>query len=145
MLGPGQSLLVTEPPTKPLPPMGLIWDSTNYSCTYDAIFTPLALPEEARDLVRRVLPSQNVAEFPLGPRGIKLDALFLAVTDRRSYGGGELAKVQNKSRECDPRLSTLQLECEDNIWQEKASQKMCNALFGILEPGEDPDYDVFER
>ncbi|KAJ7924536.1 hypothetical protein B0H13DRAFT_1863940 [Mycena leptocephala] len=29
---------------------------------------------------------QNAAEFSLGPRGIKLDALFLAATDRRSYG-----------------------------------------------------------
>ncbi|KAJ7918091.1 hypothetical protein B0H13DRAFT_1869729 [Mycena leptocephala] len=36
--------------------------------------------EEARNAVRRVLRSQNPADFPLGPRGITLDALFIGVT-----------------------------------------------------------------
>ncbi|KAJ7828417.1 hypothetical protein B0H13DRAFT_1656304, partial [Mycena leptocephala] len=31
-----------EPPVRSLSPVGLIWDSTNYSCAYDALFTSLA-------------------------------------------------------------------------------------------------------
>ncbi|KAJ7939757.1 hypothetical protein B0H13DRAFT_1586961 [Mycena leptocephala] len=100
-------------------PVGLVWDSTNYSCGYDAFFTSLAclwrkdpdvwthrlaecspllglwattmnqnilVPEEARNTVRRVLHLRNAADFPMGPRYIKLDALLAAVTDVRSYG-----------------------------------------------------------
>ncbi|KAJ7816467.1 hypothetical protein B0H13DRAFT_1923550 [Mycena leptocephala] len=44
------------------------------------------LPENARDSVRRLLHFQNAVDYPTGPRGIKLDALFMGVTDRRSYG-----------------------------------------------------------
>ncbi|KAJ6623684.1 hypothetical protein B0H10DRAFT_1786085 [Mycena sp. CBHHK59/15] len=110
---------MVERPVQSVCPVGLIWDSTNYSCAYDALFTSLAclwsenpqlwtqrltacspplglwaaimtenryLPEQARDAVRRLLCSQNAADFPLGPRGINLDALFMGVTDRRSYG-----------------------------------------------------------
>ncbi|KAJ7149842.1 hypothetical protein C8R43DRAFT_887621 [Mycena crocata] len=100
-------------------PMGLIWDSTNHSCAYDALFTSLGhvwkdrpaewtvalnttspllglwalamtekpdLPEHARDAVRRVLHLQDRLSFPLGPIAIRLDPLFMAMTDRRSYG-----------------------------------------------------------
>ncbi|KAJ6486572.1 hypothetical protein DFH09DRAFT_948827 [Mycena vulgaris] len=99
-------------------PTGLIWDSTNYSCAYDSLFTTLANiwrdnpgdwtqrlvrssallglwalsmtekqdpSEHSRDAVRRILTSQNPVPFPLGPRGVKLDDLFTAMTDRRSY------------------------------------------------------------
>ncbi|KAJ7091584.1 hypothetical protein C8R44DRAFT_583657, partial [Mycena epipterygia] len=34
--------LFVERPVQPVSPVGLIWDSTNYSCAYDALFTPLA-------------------------------------------------------------------------------------------------------
>ncbi|KAJ7622008.1 hypothetical protein DFH06DRAFT_1143412 [Mycena polygramma] len=100
-------------------PVGLIWDSTNYSCAYDALFTSIGHiwtenpvewtrrlstsslllglwavaaterpdhPEFARDTVRNLLHIQNPADFPRGPTAIRLDPLFMAMTDRRSYG-----------------------------------------------------------
>ncbi|KAJ7922096.1 hypothetical protein B0H13DRAFT_1604008, partial [Mycena leptocephala] len=116
---PGQSISVAEPSTRSVSPLGLVWDSTDNSCAYDAFFTPLAsvwahepelwtqrpricspvlgmwatvlaqgplMPERARDAVRTNLRSQNAADFPLGPRGIALDTLFMGLADRRSYG-----------------------------------------------------------
>ncbi|KAJ7845208.1 hypothetical protein B0H13DRAFT_2410207, partial [Mycena leptocephala] len=44
------------------------------------------IPEEARNAVRHLLHFQNPVNFPIGPRGIKLDDLFMGVTVRRSYG-----------------------------------------------------------
>jgi hypothetical protein len=44
------------------------------------------IPKEARNAVRRLLHFQNPANFPIGPRGLKLDDLFMGVTARRSYG-----------------------------------------------------------
>ncbi|KAJ7883592.1 hypothetical protein B0H13DRAFT_1629001, partial [Mycena leptocephala] len=44
------------------------------------------IPEEARNTVRHLLHFQNPVNFPIGPRGIKLDDLFMGVTVRRSYG-----------------------------------------------------------
>ncbi|KAJ7606063.1 hypothetical protein DFH06DRAFT_919461, partial [Mycena polygramma] len=100
-------------------PVGLIWDRTNYSCAYDALFTSIGhiwrenpvewtrrlsasslllglwavaaterpeYPEFARDTVRNLLHIQNPGDFPRGPRAIRLDPLFMAMTDRRSYG-----------------------------------------------------------
>ncbi|KAJ7695912.1 hypothetical protein B0H17DRAFT_896690, partial [Mycena rosella] len=99
-------------------PTGLIWDSTNYSCAYDALFTSMAdiwkddpvlwtqclirtsgllglwalsmteqhdPPERSRDAVRRLLHFQDPNSFPLGPKKIRLDPLFMHMTDRRSY------------------------------------------------------------
>ncbi|KAJ7908618.1 hypothetical protein B0H13DRAFT_2496531 [Mycena leptocephala] len=53
-------------------------------------------PERARNVVRMRLHSQNAADFPLGPRGVKLDALFMAVAEGRTYG---LAKPTAKDVE----------------------------------------------
>ncbi|KAJ7122695.1 hypothetical protein C8R43DRAFT_845579, partial [Mycena crocata] len=46
------------------------------------------VPEAARDAVRRLLHFQSPTDFPLGPNMIKLDALFMGLTRRRSYGSG---------------------------------------------------------
>ncbi|KAJ7171845.1 hypothetical protein C8R43DRAFT_874748 [Mycena crocata] len=104
---------------QPPAPVGLIWDSTNWSCGYDALLTPLACllkddpikwsarlgnmsallgvwaakmaetptyPENARDAVRTLLRFSDAMSFPLGQRGIMLDSLFMAVTNRETYG-----------------------------------------------------------
>jgi hypothetical protein len=44
------------------------------------------LPEQARDYIRRILHLQDPQNFPLGPQGLLLDALFMAVTGRKAYG-----------------------------------------------------------
>jgi hypothetical protein len=111
------------PPSAPPIPnssvLGLIWDSRNYSCGYDTLFTPLAMlltenaakwtailsdlhpllglwasninidpthPENARDVVRRILHWQSPESFPTGAEGIRLDDLYMATTNRVSYG-----------------------------------------------------------
>ncbi|KAJ7122512.1 hypothetical protein C8R43DRAFT_899833, partial [Mycena crocata] len=113
-----------KPPTAtrsiaPVGPIGLIWDSTNYSCGYDALLTTLGsvwrdnptvwsqrLTETSamlgvwtmlmtnqpnsqeinRDYLRNLLHFQNPHAFPTGARGIRLDNLLMAMTDRRCYG-----------------------------------------------------------
>lgn len=37
-----QPQIIFQGPTQPVCPVGLIWDRINYSCAYDAFFTPLA-------------------------------------------------------------------------------------------------------
>ncbi|KAJ7914979.1 hypothetical protein B0H13DRAFT_2458344, partial [Mycena leptocephala] len=46
-------------------------------------------PERARNVVRMRLHSQDAADFPLGPRGVKLDALFMAIAEGRTYGSAK--------------------------------------------------------
>ncbi|KAJ7697106.1 hypothetical protein B0H16DRAFT_1350276 [Mycena metata] len=100
-------------------PVGLIWDSMNYTCSYDALLTPLAclwnenprqwttrlsnysemlgiwathkllhpnLPETARDHFKQLLHIKQPNDFPMGPRGVILDRLLMAVTQQRPYG-----------------------------------------------------------
>jgi hypothetical protein len=43
-------------------------------------------PEQARDYIRRIFHLQDPQNSPLGPRGLLLDALFMAVTDSKVYG-----------------------------------------------------------
>ncbi|KAJ7075579.1 hypothetical protein C8R43DRAFT_966316 [Mycena crocata] len=45
-----------------------------------------AAPEIARDDIRRLLHFSNADAFPVGRRGILIDNLFMALTDRESYG-----------------------------------------------------------
>lgn len=47
-------------------------------------------PETARDNVRRILHLQNPDEFPIGPQGLRLDALYMAITNRLSYANSVL-------------------------------------------------------
>ncbi|KAF8133548.1 hypothetical protein K438DRAFT_1641273, partial [Mycena galopus ATCC 62051] len=46
-------------------------------------------PELARDTVREILHYVNPLEFPAGPVPIRLDPLFTAMTDRRTYATAE--------------------------------------------------------
>jgi hypothetical protein len=42
-------------------------------------------PETARDNVRQILNFRNPEQFPVGPQGLRLDDLYMAVTNRLSY------------------------------------------------------------
>jgi hypothetical protein len=99
-------------------PLGLIWDSFNFSCAYDSLFVPLTFllrdnyviwahrltamhpilgvwvltlrqspdnPEVARDSVRRILHHQAPESFPIGRRGLQLDVLYMALSNRITY------------------------------------------------------------
>ncbi|KAJ7257300.1 hypothetical protein C8J57DRAFT_1472726 [Mycena rebaudengoi] len=44
-----------------------------------------AIPELARDSVRRILHHQAPNSFPLGRRGLQLDVLYMALTNRITY------------------------------------------------------------
>ncbi|KAJ7171221.1 hypothetical protein C8R46DRAFT_895651 [Mycena filopes] len=102
-------------------PVGLIWNSSDWSCSYDSLLTPLAhlwqsnpskwttilgqlnpwlgawanlmhswahTPEIPRDHMRRLLHGHNPAKFPWGRVGVKLDDLFMAVSNPASFGSG---------------------------------------------------------